>query len=219
MHRYRILDRDTRSRRELFHFYQTFDNPSYNITVPLAAQPLYDCANARGESFFLLALYAILRAANGVPQLRQRLLNDQVIEFEQIAVMSPVMTDQESFRQIWCEYAPDFPRFARVTREHVRAAQHGTPAPMLDHGDDFFCASCLPWTHFSGMTHGEYHYGQSVPAMTWGKLQNGIIPVAGKFNHALVDGLHVSRFFALLAHSFANPHTLWEPVDTFPTGA
>ncbi|VTN09547.1 Uncharacterised protein [Raoultella terrigena] len=50
-----------------------------------------------------------------------------------------------------------------------------------------------------------------MPALTWGKLKNGVIPVAGKFNHAFVDGLHASRFFAAIESGFADPDALWRP--------
>ncbi|PWS15411.1 CatA-like O-acetyltransferase, partial [Klebsiella pneumoniae] len=48
---------------------------------------------------------------------------------------------------------------------------------------------------------------------TWGKLKNGIIPVAGRFNHAFVDGQHASRFYAEVEYYFANPQALWLPVE------
>jgi chloramphenicol O-acetyltransferase len=39
--------------------------------------------SVKGEiSFFQLALYALLRAANGVPQLRQRVRDGEVIEYD-----------------------------------------------------------------------------------------------------------------------------------------
>ena len=63
------------------------------------------------------------------------------------------------------------------------------------------------------MTHAEYYVGAAVPALTWGKLKNGIIPVAGRFNHAFVDGQHASRFYAEVEYYFANPQALWLPVE------
>lgn len=209
MNAYRTIDRETWPRRELFDFYMTFDNPCFNISVPLEASALHTCARDRKESFFLLALYAILRAANGVPQVRQRLVDGIPVEFESIAVMTPVMTEQELFRQIWCEYAPAFPAFAADVAPRAEAAKYGAPSPLEEHGEDFLCASCLPWVHFSAVSQAEYRFGQSVPILSWGKLKNGIIPVSCKFNHSFVDGLHAGRFFAGLEASFANPDTLW----------
>ncbi|CAM7540704.1 CatA-like O-acetyltransferase [Klebsiella variicola subsp. variicola] len=98
MARYRIIDTATWPRRDHFTFYRQFANPSFNLCVPIAAQRLYECAKDRRVSFFQLALYALLRAANGVPQLRQRVRNDEVIEYDSLAVMTPVMTVEEGFR-------------------------------------------------------------------------------------------------------------------------
>lgn len=209
MNAYRIIDKETWPRRELFDFYQKFASPCFNISVQVEAGGLYSCARDRNASFFLLALYAILRAANAVPQVRQRILGNNIVEFERIAVMTPIMTGQELFRQIWCEYASDFSGFADEAAPKVASAKKGTPSPMEDHGEDFFCASCLPWLHFSAIAQAECHFGQAIPILAWGKMKNGLIPISCKFNHAFVDGLHASRFFANIEASFANPDTLW----------
>ncbi|MCC8193121.1 MAG: CatA-like O-acetyltransferase [Deltaproteobacteria bacterium] len=210
MNNFRVIDKHRWPRAELFDFYRKFDDPCFNVSVTLAGGNLYTCAKDRGESFFLLALYAILRAANAVPQIRQRVLDGAIVEFESIAVMTPVMTGREMFRQIWCEYAPSFPAFAREAGPKAKEAREGLPAPMEQHGEDFLCASCLPWLHFTSVTQAEYRFGQTVPILSWGKLQNGLIPVSCKFNHVFVDGLHVGRFFAGIEKSFADPDTLWE---------
>lgn len=211
MNSYRIIDKDHWPRRELFDFYQKFDNPCFNITVNVDAQELYSCSRDRRESFFQLALYAILRAANAVPQLKQRIIDGTVIEFEKIAVMSPIMTEHEMFRQIWCEYAPNFSAFANDVAPKIEDAKRGTPSPMEDHGEDFLCASCVPWVHFSSITSAEYNFGQAVPLVAWGMMKNGIIPIACKFNHSFIDGLHVGRFFDEIEKGFTNPDSLWTP--------
>lgn len=167
---------------------------------------------------FQLALYALLRAANGVPQLRQRVRNDEVIEYDSLAVMTPVMTVGEGFRQVWCDNAPEFTAFSAAATPKIVAARETSPAPLIVDGEHFICASCLPWLHFTSMTHAEYAVGAAVPALTWGKLQNGVIPVAGRFNHAFVDGLHASRFYALVEEGFNDPERLWLPLtETAPS--
>ncbi|MEJ8716483.1 CatA-like O-acetyltransferase, family 1, partial [Klebsiella pneumoniae] len=182
MAHYRIIDTASWPRRDHFTFYRQFANPSFNLCVPIAAQRLYECAKDRLVSFFQLALYALLRAANGVPQLRQRVRNDEVIEYDSLAVMTPVMTVGEGFRQVWCDNAPEFTAFSAAATPKIVAARETYPAPLIVDGEHFICASCLPWLHFTSMTHAEYAVGAAVPALTWGKLQNGVIPVAGRFN-------------------------------------
>lgn len=211
MNSYRVIDKTSWPRKGLFDFYQGFANPCFNVSVALEGRELEACAKDRGESFFLLALYAILRAANAVPQARQRVLGGNVVEFERIAVMTPIMTREEMFRQIWCEYAPTYAEFLLEAAPKVEAAKRGTPAPMLEHGDDYLCASCLPWLHFTSITQADLAFGQAVPILAWGKIKNGLIPISCKFSHSFMDGLHVSRFFSHIEESFANPGRLWFP--------
>lgn len=219
MNDYRVIDKAAWPRRELFDFYREFADPCFNVSVALEAEALHTQAKARKESFFLLALYAILRAANAVPQIRHRVLEgDVIVEFAAIAVMTPVMTAREMFCQVWCEYAPTFPEFAAHASPMVEAAKRGEPSPMREHGEDFLCASCLPWLHFTSVTQAEHRFGQAIPILAWGKLRDGKIPVSCKFNHAFVDGLHASRFFAHMAEGFANPDSLWDPAPRPGTG-
>ena len=152
MAHYRIIDTASWPRRDHFTFYRQFANPSFNLCVPIAAQRLYECAKDRRVSFFQLALYALLRAANGVPQLRQRMRNGEVIEYDSLAVMTPVMTVEEGFRQVWCDNAPEFTTFSDAATPKIVAARETTPAPLIVDGEHFICASCLPWLHFTSMT-------------------------------------------------------------------
>ncbi len=93
--------------------------------------------------------------------------------------MTPVMTVGEGFRQVWCDNAPEFTAFSAAATPKIVAARETSPAPLIVDGEHLICASCLPWLHFTSMTHAEYAVGAAVPALTLGKLQNGVIPVAG----------------------------------------
>ena len=209
MTQFSVIDIKTWPRRASFEFYRTFQNPSYNINVVYDATPLYNRAKAEGASFFLLTLYAILRAANEVPQLRQRYIDGQVIEYHQLAAMTPIMTDDEEFVQVWCEYAPDFPRFQAAVTPLIDAAKQTSPGPMLKHDQDYICASCVPWLHFTGANQADLTFDETVPILAWGKMKNGQIPITCRFNHYFVDGLHFSRFFNKIEASFQNPESLF----------
>lgn len=208
MNDYRIINKETWPRKEMFDSYIKFDDPCFNVSVALEGENIYRRSRERNESFFLLVLYAILRASNSVSQVRQRLVGEQIIEFEKIAAMTPVMTEQEMFTQIWCEYVPSFAEFAESSALKIEYARKNIPVPLAEHGDDFICASCVPWLHFTSITQAEYKFGQSVPILAWGKMKNGLIPISCKFNHAFMDGLHASRFFNLIEEMFASPEAL-----------
>ena len=209
MNEYCVIELETWPRRKSFEFYRTFANPSYNINVLFEIQPLYKLAKSRGDSFFLLTLYAILRAANEVPQIRQRYIGGQVIEYKQLAVMTPIMTQNEEFQQIWCEYEPDFPQFNAVAKPLVEAAKQGYSGPLTNHGEDYICASCIPWLHFAGATQADLTFDETVPILAWGKMKDGKVPINCRFNHYFVDGLHFSRFFNKIEDSFLYPELLY----------
>jgi chloramphenicol O-acetyltransferase type A len=210
MNPYKVIDKNSWPRQNLFEFYQKFASSVFNVTVSVDAYNLYSHAKKQKESFFLMALYAILRAANEVPQMRQRVVDGEVVEFEKIAVMTPILTKHEMFCQIWCEYEATFSLFKANAAPEVEKAKSNMPSPMEDHGEDFFCASCVPWLHFTSTTPADYSFNQMVPVLTWGKMgKDNSVPISCNFNHCLLDGLHVSRFFNKIEQSFANPDSLY----------
>ncbi len=119
MANYRIIDKQRWPRKDHFDFYRGFANPSFNLCVPLEAQRLYECAKDRGVSFFQLALYGLVRAANDVPQLKQRLLDDEIIEYDQLAVMTPVMTRRKVFARSGAITPPILPPLALPLRRRL----------------------------------------------------------------------------------------------------
>lgn len=213
---YKKIDLNSWPRRKLYEFYSAFDSPCFNITVSLDADTIYAYSKSHGESFFLLSLYAILRAANRVPQIKQRVIDGLPVEFEQIAVMTPILTGTELFQQIWCEYAHDFHSFKAAVIPLIEEAKRGAPGPALRHGEDFLCASCLPWLHFDSITQADYEFEQSIPILAWGKLEKGKIPVSVKFNHCFIDGLFAARFFQHIQYFFSNPESLMHREEELP---
>lgn len=208
MSTYKIINMETWPRREHYAFYRKFASPVFNITVSVKADNIYRFAKARGESFFLLSLYAILRAANTVPQVRQRIVGGEPVEFDRIAAMTPIMTKMEMFRQVWCEYEDSFAQFKEAVTPGIEQAGNDAPAPLEKHEQDFICASCLPWLRFDSITQADYAFDQDVPILAWGKMEEGKIPISVKFNHCFMDGLHVSRFFEAITDGFSRPECL-----------
>lgn len=208
MNKYHEIDLATWQRAELFKFYQSFSDPCFNVTVKVDAGNIWHYAKDRGESFFLISLYAILHAANQVPQVRQRILNSKPVEFEKIAAMTPIMTKTEMFSELMCEYFASFAEFKAQNAPKVELARNEKNCPKEDVREDFICASCVPWLHFEAITQAEYKFGQTIPILAWGKFQDGKIPISVKFNHSFMDGLYVSRFFDAIQTAFTFPDSL-----------
>ncbi len=205
-----IIEVENWTRREVFRGYQTFDNKMFCINFDSNIGNLYRLAKERKQSFFQLSLYAILKAANAVPQIRQRILNsDQVAEYEHIAVQTPIMTADELFISIILEYADTFAEFAESAIPLIEAAQKSRSTPAIPGRPDIITASCVPWFSFTAITQANFSFNQSSPVLAWGKMKpDGCVPISVQFNHSLMDGLHVGRFIAALEENFTHPETL-----------
>lgn len=74
---WRTVDMSRESRRDQFAYFQTLSNPYVGVTVQVDVTELAVWCRESGTSFFLAVLYAAVRAANGVPELRRRIRGDQ----------------------------------------------------------------------------------------------------------------------------------------------
>ena len=112
MNRFTEIDLEHWPRREQFLYYRTFENQLFNITLEFHAGKLHRFAKARGESFFLRTLHAILRAVDATPQMRMRVLDDgRLVEYEHLAALSPILRPDREFTMALCEYAEHFSDF------------------------------------------------------------------------------------------------------------
>ena len=145
MNRFTEIDLEHWPRREQFLYYRTFENQLFNITLEFHAGKLHRFAKARGESFFLRTLHAILRAVDATPQMRMRVLDDgRLVEYEHLAALSPILRPDREFTMALCEYAEHFSDFLPGAAGAVATAKQGNFDPAIRHRSDYLCASCLP---------------------------------------------------------------------------
>ena len=70
-----------------------------------------------------------------------------------------------------------------------------------------FFVSCVPWISYTSMVQPVPVPADSNPRITWGKyFQQGeqtVMPVTLLAHHALVDGIHIARFYEALDREIA----------------
>ena len=81
--------------------------------------------------------------------------------------------DDHTFSDLWTAYDPDFGAFyAAVTAD--MAAYRDAKGPKLKPGqpENFFCASCVPWLHYTGYSSVTPGGSPNLfPIVTYGKFQ------------------------------------------------
>ena len=205
----KIIDLDSWPRRSQFEFFRGINNPHFSLTANVEVTRLVEDLKPQGVSVFNAALFAIMAAANAVPELRTRFRGDQVVEHELVhaSVTVPIEDDRFAFCDI--EFSPGWPDFDARCREVVADAKRQTELrDKVAHLDDWIYLSCLPWIHFTSMTNPMNGPDDCTPRITWGRFdrRDGAwrMPVAIEAHHALVDGQHAGRFYAELEQRLAD---------------
>jgi chloramphenicol O-acetyltransferase type A len=195
-------------RRAAFEFFRTFDDPFFNVCVDVEVGPALAWCRAKDHRFFLVALHAAMRAVQAVPELRLRLQGEGVVRYERVAMGATVPNEDETFSFVDFEHLDELGAFLSYGEQVLEAHRRRGPTFVPGDRNDVVHFSMVPWLHFRAISHARSHRtGRSVPKLTMGRhLPRGegvVMPVSLEVHHALVDGLHVGRFFQELERAFA----------------
>jgi chloramphenicol O-acetyltransferase type A len=203
-------------RADAFAFYKAAKQPRWSLTTRVDVAPLLAAAKGWGCSAFVAYHHAILRAANAVPQLRQRLTETGgAVEWAQVDATPTVLRPDDSFAVARLVYAERLRDFAAPAQAAIAAAQQpGAPWGIRPEQSGELHMTTLPlvaFTHFSHARSGRWDDG--TPALACGRFtRDGAVvgmPLNIEVHHALVDGLHVGRFVQALEALLQAPDALY----------
>jgi chloramphenicol O-acetyltransferase type A len=209
----RYLDVRGWPRRGSFEFFRDYQHPHFSVCAPLEVGPLLRLTRAsEGVSFTLAALYLSLRVANEYEPLRYRLEEGRVRIHERVDAGSTVLIGEEGLAFVYLPFAESFGAFQEGARAAQRraAAEGARRIDAQDHRTDLLHFSSLPWISFSSITHARRGVpDDSVPKLAFGRYHRAgrriSMPVSLEVHHALMDGVHVGRFFERLEGYLAAP--------------
>ena len=211
------IDTETWSRRHLFRLFKDYDSPSFNVCADVDATTLLDFTRARGLSFFVACHYLSTKTANEVESFRYRLRGDRVIVHERVDAGAIVLLEDESFTFVYFDFTEDFAAFHADAAARIEGAR-AEPPPLDARADrdDLVYHSVIPWVSFTSISHARDSRRQSgIPKISFGKYREAggrlLMPVSVEVHHALMDGLHVGRYFERLEAYFRDPRTALSP--------
>lgn len=186
-------------RRAQFEHFRNFRDPTVGLTAEVDITHLRQRCKTEDWPFFLTLLYCAVGAANAVPELRRRIEGDQVVEYDHCLSSHTVARENGTYTYCDLDCAGPFAEYLpRAQAEVERQLSRND----LDDGDEvgrMFFVSSVPWVSFTGLHLPVAEPPGSNPAITFGKFfqRDGrvLLPVDLTVHHALVDGLHISRFF------------------------
>ena len=197
----RYINLETWPRHEHFKIFNTFDYPHFNMCANVDLTTFYPIVKQRGVSFTVAIVYVLSRASNAIPEFRYRIRAGKVVEHEIVHPSTTILVDEDLFTFCTIDYIEDFSKFAVRAADRIAYVKEH-PALKDEPGqDDLLFMTALPWVSFTSFMHPmNLNPADSVPRFAWGKLfEEGEflkMPLSVQGHHALMDGIHMARFYA-----------------------
>jgi chloramphenicol O-acetyltransferase type A len=204
---------DTWPRTKHFEFFSRFDHPHFSMSVNLDLTTFHQHIKRSGTPFTPAWVYVITRAANAVPEFRQRIRSPKVVEHDTVSASLTILLDNGLFGFCAIPYSDDFNEFLRKASTLIAdAREHPTLTDEQDR-DDLLFMTAIPWVSFTSFSHPmQLHPADSIPRFAWGKFfpegRALKIPLSVQGHHALMDGLHMAKFYETVERYLADPSTL-----------
>jgi chloramphenicol O-acetyltransferase type A len=213
----RYLDIEAWPRREHYKRFTAYNHPHFGVSSTVDVTALREFLKQRSQSFTIAIVYLMARAANAIPEFRHRIQGGRPVEHERVDPSFTILVEEEQVSFCVVEYVEDFTVFASRAAEkmaHVRASSSVAEA-LEEEGErtDLLYLSAIPWMSFTGFMHAVMGPSDSVPLITWGKFfeHDGLLqmPLAVQGHHALMDGLHMGKFYMQMQDHLSHPdHSL-----------
>ncbi|UFH34677.1 chloramphenicol acetyltransferase [Flavobacterium acetivorans] len=195
------IDLEKWNRKEHFEFFSKMASPYFGIITEIDCSNAYKKTKENGQSFFSYYLHKSMLAVNSIEELRLRIIDNKVIEFDQINAGFTVGRKDGTFGFAFANFSNDFEAFNAEVQEEIQAVQNSTGLRLNDDDvkKDLIRHSTIPWTSFTGLLHPtNFDRTESVPKITFGKfnIREGkkYLPISIEAHHGLVDGLHLAKY-------------------------
>lgn len=196
----RVIARETWARREHFAFYCAFDHPHFGLCANVDVTTFLPAVKERGVSLTVAMVYVIARAANAVTEFRYRIRGEEVVEHDVVHPGTTILVNDDAFTFATFAYVEDFAAFAARAQEEIAYVREH-PSLDVDAGrDDWLFMTPIPWVSFTSFMHPTHlQPPSSIPLFAWGKFfgdgERLLMPLQAQGHHALMDGLHMGRFY------------------------
>lgn len=198
---FKYVNMDAYKRKEHFEYFSSLAYPYVGVTVNVDITELLSKIKEKRLPFFLTVCYCVGRAANAVPEFRQRIQNGQIVEYDHCRTSHTVALDDGTY--CYCNLESDM-GFADYIPYAVREQEKAKEEATIHEEDnlDMIFISTLPWLSYTSLVQPVPMPADSNPRITWGKYfqQEGktFLPLSVLCHHALADGLHIARFYEQL---------------------
>ena len=199
----KVIDMNEYKRRDHFNYFRSLAYPYVGVTVDVDITSFFKTIKEKKYPFFLSFLWCVNQACNEIPQFRQRIVNDSIVEYEYCHTSHTVSKEDETYAYCTLDARMSLDEFIqRSLPIHNQAKEEGNIEESAEEAQSLIFISTLPWISYSSLIQPVPIPADSNPRVTWGKYKEEkdkiLMPVSTLCHHALVDGKHLADFYQAL---------------------
>ena len=203
------LDLEAWPRRTTYEFFRNYEDPFFNFTANVDVTRLYRFCKENGLAYSLAGLFYSQQTVNAIPEFRIRLVDNKLVRFDEIHATQTILNDDETFSFCYFENKPDVFEYNTAGRAALEKYKALKTFDVETDRLDMIYYSVIPWVSFTSFKHASrIDKTQTVPRIVFGKIFDDDsvkkMPVSVEANHAMMDGLHVGKYFNLFQETIAS---------------
>lgn len=206
------IDISSWERKSHYEWFSSFADPSIAFDVKMDITKLLKYCKEKELSSFAVIMYVICKCMNENRAFRLRVLDGEVIEIDYANVAYTIMVNDSCFVNCRAKLSDGFGTYMKDVKENqikytnsnFIQKEYNSTAIV----DDIYC-SCIPWLNFTSVRQpipDRLPESNSIPRACWGRYYtegaSTFMTLNITANHALADGLDISRVFACIQKSF-----------------
>lgn len=193
----------------MYRHFLAFEIPVVTRTLQFDVSNLLAHAKSKKLRFSLTLGFVLTRAVNHVPEMRHRIVNDELVDYDKIIPSITVLGPDKNLyfsKGVFSDnFADDYPANLDILE---RAAQGREPNVGSDNQGQIFITN-NPWNSFTSLNFPYSSKIASIPVFGIGKMYEDrgrtMAPIAMQTHHSLVDGYHVGLFLDILNRHLDDP--------------
>jgi chloramphenicol O-acetyltransferase type A len=203
---------ETWPRHDHYQFFSTFDYPHFNLCANVDITQFLLAIKSAGASFSAAVMYLIARVANEIPEFRHRVREGPPVVHDTVHPSCTILSKDDLFSFCTVEYEENFFGFVSRAKEEISRVKEALTLSDNVESDNVLFMSSIPWVSFTSFMHPlKLNPADSVPRFAWGKFytegERTLMPFSVQGHHAVMDGLHIGRFFQAFQEYLSSPES------------
>lgn len=189
-----------------------FLSARYAMSARVNVEKMWNWCHENDKSFFIMSMGCLMNAVNSVPELKRRIIDGKVVEYDYLDGVSPIMDEgNEIYKEMRVKVPQEFDDIM-AWHDYVRELSSDI---LSGKKEGFFIEmekrdltnianfSCIPWVDFDMITNCVVDGNAIQPLITWGKVNRDFeMSVSITVSHIFVNGRELAQFYENAQNEF-----------------